>query len=235
MQLALLGHLARVWSEPDEGIWEVRAGRRHFTYSKVMAWLAFDRAIRSAESFGLEAPVGHWRKLRAQIFSEVCERGFDAELGSFVQSYGSKQVDASLLLVPCVGFLPVTDPRISGTVRAIEQRLLANDFVMRYDTSDSVDGLPPGEGVFLACSFWLVDVYVLQGRRQDAERLFKRLIGLRNDVGLLSEEYDPVAQRLIGNFPQAFSHVGLINSAFNLTRSLIPAEQRSQQAAEGLV
>jgi GH15 family glucan-1,4-alpha-glucosidase len=234
VQVALLRHLAGVWSEPDEGIWEVRAERQHFTYSKVMAWVAFDRAIKSAESFGLEGPVSQWQKLRAQIFSEVCERGFDAELGSFVQSYGSKQVDASLLLVPCVGFLPVTDPRISGTVRAIEQRLLANDFVMRYDTSDPVDGLPPGEGVFLACSFWLVDVYVLQGRRQDAERLFKRLIALRNDVGLLSEEYDPVAQRLIGNFPQAFSHVGLINSAFNLTRSLIPAEQRSQQIAEDL-
>jgi GH15 family glucan-1,4-alpha-glucosidase len=234
VQVALLGHLARVWSQPDEGIWEVRSERRHFTYSKVMAWVAFDRAIKSAESFGLEGPVGQWRQLRAQIAAEVCERGFDAQIGSFVQSYGSKQLDASLLLLPSVGFLPVSDPRIGGTIRAIEQRLLAHDFVMRYDTSNSVDGLPPGEGVFLACSFWLVDAYVLQGRRQDAERLFKRLIGLRNDVGLLSEEYDPVAQRLIGNFPQAFSHVGLINSAFNLTRSLMPSGQRSQQIVEGL-
>jgi GH15 family glucan-1,4-alpha-glucosidase len=172
--------------------------------------------------------------LRAQICAEVCERGFDAQLGSFVQSYGSQEVDASLLLLPCVGFLPVSDPRISGTIRAIERRLLTNDFVMRYETSDGIDGLPPGEGAFLACSFWLVDVYVLQGRRQEAERLFKRLMGLRNDVGLLSEEYDPVAQRLVGNFPQAFSHVGLINSAFNLTRSLMPAEQRSRQIAEDL-
>jgi GH15 family glucan-1,4-alpha-glucosidase len=228
VQVAMLDHLARVWFEPDEGIWEIRAERRHFTYSKVMAWVAFDRAIKSVESFGLEGPVARWRKLRAQIFAEVCERGFDAELGSFVQSYGSKKVDASLLLLPTVGFLPVSDPRISGTVSAIEQRLLVNDFVLRYETSEALDGLPPGEGVFLACSFWLVDVYVLQGRREDAERLFKRLIGLCNDVGLLSEEYDPAARRLIGNFPQAFSHVGLINSAFNLTRSLIPVEQRRQ-------
>jgi GH15 family glucan-1,4-alpha-glucosidase len=228
VQVALLGHLAGVWSEPDEGIWEVRAERRHFTYSKVMAWLAFDRAIKSAESFGLAGPLDQWRKLRAQICAEVCERGFDPQLGSFVQSYGSKQVDASLLLLPCVGFLPVSDPRISGTIRAIERHLLANDFVLRYETENAVDGLPPGEGVFLACSFWLVDVYVLQGRRRDAERLFKRLIDLRNDVGLLSEEYDPAARRLIGNFPQAFSHVGLINSAFNLTRPTIPVEQRCQ-------
>jgi GH15 family glucan-1,4-alpha-glucosidase len=232
VQVALLGHLAGVWSEPDEGIWEVRAERRHFTYSKVMAWLAFDRAIKSAESFGLAGPLDQWRKLRAQICAEVCERGFDPQLGSFVQSYGSKQVDASLLLLPCVGFLPVSDPRISGTIRAIERHLLANDFVLRYETENAVDGLPPGEGVFLACSFWLVDVYVLQGRRRDAERLFKRLIDLRNDVGLLSEEYDPATRRLIGNFPQAFSHVGLINSAFNLTRAVMPCEQRAQQMAE---
>jgi GH15 family glucan-1,4-alpha-glucosidase len=221
-----------MWSQPDEGIWEVRAERRHFTYSKVMAWVAFDRAIKSAETFGLEGPVRHWRELRARIRAEICERGFDKQLGSFVQSYGSKQVDASLLLIPCVGFLPVSDPRISGTISAIERRLVADDFVMRYETSRSVDGLPPGEGVFLACSFWLADVYMLQGRRQDAERLFKRLMGLRNDVGLLSEEYDTAAQRLVGNFPQAFSHVALINSAFNLTRALMPLEQRSQAMAE---
>jgi GH15 family glucan-1,4-alpha-glucosidase len=195
-----------------------------------MAWVAFDRAIRSAQTFGLEGPVDQWQKLRAQIFAEVCERGFDPQLGSFVQSYGSKQVDASLLLLPSVGFLPVSDPRISGTITEIERRLLVDGFVTRYETSDGIDGLPPGEGVFLACSFWLVDAYVLQGRRRDAEQLFRRLIGLSNDVGLLSEEYDPATQRLIGNFPQAFSHVGLINSAFNLTRTVIPSEQRSQQA-----
>jgi GH15 family glucan-1,4-alpha-glucosidase len=230
VQIALLAQLARVWSEPDEGIWEVRVGRRHFTYSKVMAWLAFDRAIRSAESFGLEGPLDQWRELRAQIYAEVCERGFDPQLGSFVQSYGSKQVDASLLLLPSVGFLPVSDPRISGTIAEIERRLLVNDFVIRYEASDPLDGLPSGEGVFLACSFWLVDAYVLQGRRRDAEQLFQRLIDLRNDVGLLSEEYDPATQRLIGNFPQAFSHVGLINSAFNLTRTVMPSEQRSHRA-----
>ncbi len=234
VQVALLDHLARVWSEPDEGIWEVRAERRHFTYSKVMAWLAFDRAIKSAESFGLEGPVAEWRKLREQIFAEVCERGFDRQLGSFVQSYGSKQVDASLLLLPSVGFLPVSDPRISGTIREIERRLLANDFLLRYETENSIDGLPPGEGVFLACSFWLVDAYILQCRRRDAERLFKRLIDLRNDVGLLSEEYDPATGRLIGNFPQAFSHVGLINSAFNLTRAVMPCEQRAQHKVGAL-
>jgi GH15 family glucan-1,4-alpha-glucosidase len=228
VQVAMLDHLARIWSEPDEGIWEIRAERRHFTYSKVMVWVAFDRAIKSVESFGLEGPVEQWRKLRAQIAAEVCERAFDAEIGSFVQFYGSKEVDASLLLLPTVGFLPVSDPRISGTISAIERRLLLNDFVLRYDTGNGVDGLPPGEGVFLACSFWLVDVYVLQGRRQDAERLFCRLLDLCNDVGLLSEEYDPAARRLIGNFPQAFSHIGLINSAFNLTRSLMPVEQRAR-------
>src|SRR5262249_11328373 len=218
VQVAMLDHLARVWCEPDEGIWEIRARRQHFVYSKVMAWVAFDRAIKSVEGFGLEGPVARWRELRAQIFAEVCERGFDKELGSFVQYYGSKDVDASLLQLATVGFLPVSDPRIAGTVRAVEQRLLVNGFVRRYETKTGVDGLAPGEGVFLACSFWLVDAYVLQGRRDDAEKLFKRLIGLCNDVGLLSEEYDPAARQLIGNFPQAYSHIGLINSAFNLTR-----------------
>ncbi len=230
VQLALLDHLAQTWSEPDEGIWEFRAKRRHLIYSKVMAWVAFDRAIKSAENFGLEGPLDRWRALRAQICDDVCRRGFDTELGSFVQSYGSKELDASLLLLPCVGFLPVSDPRISGTVSAIERRLLADGFVMRYETGDSIDGLPPGEGAFLACSFWLADVYALQGRYQEAERLFKRLLNLRNDVGLLSEEYDPKTQRLLGNFPQAFSHVALINSAFNLTRAPTPVEQRSQQS-----
>jgi GH15 family glucan-1,4-alpha-glucosidase len=193
-----------------------------------MAWVAFDRAIRSVETFGLEGPVSRWRRLRSQIFTEVCARGFDPEIGSFVQSYGAKEVDASLLLMPSVGFLPVTDPRIAGTIRAIEERLMVDGFVLRYRTSENVDGLPPGEGVFLACSFWLVDVYVLQGRREDAEQLFRRLLALCNNVGLLSEEYDPAARQLVGNFPQAFSHVGLINSAFNLTRPLIPVEQRRQ-------
>jgi GH15 family glucan-1,4-alpha-glucosidase len=228
MQLGMLDHLARVWPEPDQGIWEVRAERRHFTYSKVMVWVAFDRAIKGVENFGLEGPVEQWRKLRAQIAAEVCERAFDPEIGSFVQFYGSKEVDASLLLLPTVGFLPVSDPRIGGTVSTIERRLMMSDFVSRHEVASSVDGIPSGEGVFLACSFWLVDVYVLQGRRQDAERLFRRLLNLCNDVGLLSEEYDPATQQLIGNFPQAFSHIGLINSAFNLTRAMMPVEQRAR-------
>lgn len=227
-QLAFLDHLQRVWNEPDQGIWEVRGAARHFVHSKVMAWVAFDRAIKSVETFGLEGPLEEWRKLRAQICDEICAKGFDSELGSFVQSYGSKQLDASLLLIPSVGFLPVSDPRVKGTVAAIERRLIRDGFVMRYDTGVTEDGLPPGEGAFLACSFWLADVYTLQGRYADAELLFRRLMDLRNDVGLLSEEYDPHAKRLVGNFPQAFSHMALVHSAYNLTRAEKPAELRAQ-------
>jgi GH15 family glucan-1,4-alpha-glucosidase len=227
-QLAFLEHLTKIWRDPDQGIWEVRGPARHFTHSKVMAWVAFDRAIKSAETFGLPGPLEEWRKLREEICDEVCAKGFDRELGSFVQSYGSKQLDASLLLLPCVGFLPVSDPRIKGTVAAIERRLLRDGFVMRYDTKRADDGLPPGEGAFLACSFWLADVYTLQGREADAVRTFKRLIGLRNDVGLLSEEYDPRTGRLVGNFPQAFSHMALVNTAYNLTHAAKPVEQRAQ-------
>lgn len=227
-QLAFLDHLQRVWNEPDQGIWEVRGTARHFVHSKVMAWVAFDRAIKSVETFGLEGPLEEWRKLRAQICDEICAKGFDSELGSFVQSYGSKQLDASLLLIPSVGFLPVSDPRVKGTVAAIERRLIRDGFVMRYDTGVTEDGLPPGEGAFLACSFWLADVYTLQGRYADAELLFRRLMDLRNDVGLLSEEYDPHAKRLVGNFPQAFSHMALVHSAYNLTRAEKPAELRAQ-------
>jgi GH15 family glucan-1,4-alpha-glucosidase len=227
-QIEFLEHLAQIWREPDEGIWEVRSGRRHFTHSKVMAWVAFDRAIKSAETFGLDGPLDEWRKLRHEICDEVCAKSFDPELGTFVQSYGSKQLDANLLLLPAVGFLPVSDPRVENTIAAIERRLLRDGFVMRYDTEQIGDGLPAGEGAFLACSFWLVDVYVLQGRAADAERLFRKLIGLRNDVGLLSEEYDPRAKRLVGNFPQAFSHMALVNSAYNLTRIEKPVEQRAQ-------
>ena len=227
VQLALLAQLERVWTEPDEGIWEFRGKPRHFTYSKVMAWVAFDRAIKSAEQFGLEGPLKRWRQLAEEIHDQVCRQGFDEELGSFVQSYGSKQLDASLLLLPSVGFLPADEPRVAGTLKAIEQRLLVDGFVRRYEP-DADDGLPPGEGVFLACSFWLVDAYILQKRFADARKLFDRLLALSNDVGLLSEEYDPVTQRLVGNFPQAFTHVALVNSAFNLTRLEKPAEQRSE-------
>jgi GH15 family glucan-1,4-alpha-glucosidase len=231
LQSALLDHLERVWCEPDEGIWEVRGGRRPFTYSRVMAWVAFDRAIKGVEEFGLEGPVDHWRDLRRRVHEDVCRRGFDDSLGSFVQSYGSKHLDASLLLLPTVGFLPVTDPRIQGTVRAIERALLVDGLVLRYDTAEAKDGLPAGEGAFLACSFWLADVYVLMGRIDDARKLFRRLLALRNDVGLLAEEYDPAAGRQVGNFPQAFSHIALLNTAQNLSRTKKPAEQRSDEPA----
>jgi GH15 family glucan-1,4-alpha-glucosidase len=227
LQLEVLEHLEDVWPEMDEGIWEVRGGARHFTFSKIMAWVAFDRAIKSAEAFNLEGPLDRWRQQCRKIHDEVCRRGFDAELGSFVRSYGSKELDASLLLLPTVGFLPPADPRVRGTVEAIERKLLVDGLVMRYDTTESEDGLSSGEGVFLACSFWLVDAYVLLDRPADARRLFERLLTLCNDVGLLSEEYDPGTGRLLGNFPQALSHIALINSAFNLSEAAKPAMQRS--------
>jgi len=227
LELAFLDHLKTVWKHPDHGIWEMRGQPQHFTYSKVMAWVAYDRAIKSAKTFGLQGPVGEWRKLREQICDDVCERGFDKERGTFMQAYGSKQLDANLLLLPCVGFLPVSDPRIARTVAAIESDLVRDGFVMRYSTEQVEDNLPPGEGAFLACSFWLADVYMLQGRWDDAERLFRRLLGLRNDLGLLSEEYDPRAGRLVGNFPQAFSHLALVNSAYNLTLARKPLHQRA--------
>jgi GH15 family glucan-1,4-alpha-glucosidase len=226
-QLAVLSHLEEIWSSADEGIWEVRGGRQHFTHSKVMAWVAFDRAIKSVEAFGLKAPVDHWRKLRARIHEEVCGKGFNRSIGAFVQAYGSDQLDASTLLIPAVGFLPPSDPRVRGTIEAIERKLMSNGFVRRYDTGASKDGLPPGEGAFLACSFWLADAYVLLGRRDDARKLFERLLSLRNDLGLLSEEYDPVAKRMLGNFPQAFSHIALVNTAHNIERAEKPCEQRS--------
>jgi GH15 family glucan-1,4-alpha-glucosidase len=229
IQLEFLKHLRKIWQLPDQGIWEIRGLPQHFTYSKVMAWVAFDRAIRSAETFGLEGPLDEWRALRDTICDEVCERGFDKKLGTFVQAYGSDQLDANLLLLPSVGFLPVTDPRIAATIAAIERNLVRDGFVMRYVTEEVQDSLPPGEGAFLACSFWLVDVYTLQGRIDDADRLFRRLVGLRNEVGLLSEQYDPRVKRLVGNFPQAFSHLALINSAYNLTRARKPVHQRAQE------
>ncbi|MGO8925213.1 MAG: glycoside hydrolase family 15 protein [Xanthobacteraceae bacterium] len=228
-QIKFLEYLARIWREPDQGIWEMRGPAQHFTYSKVMAWVAFDRTIKSAESFGLEGPLDEWRNLRDEICDDVCTRGYDKKLGTFVQAYGSEQLDASLLLLPNVGFLPVTDPRIAGTIKAVERSLLRDGLVMRYSTEDVEDALPPGEGAFLACSFWLVDVYILQERLEEAENLFRRLVGLCNEVGLLSEEYDPSSKRLIGNFPQAFSHVALVNSAYNLTRVRKPVHQRAQE------
>jgi GH15 family glucan-1,4-alpha-glucosidase len=233
LQLALLRQLESVWREPDESIWEVRGPRRHFTFSKVMAWLAFDRAIKDAEKFGLPGPVEHWKLLRTEIRDEVCRRGYNEELGSFVQAYDGKELDASLLLLvlPELGFLPPQDPRIRGTVEAVERHLMVDGFVLRYVTENGADGLPPGEGAFLACSFWLVDAYTLIGRYNDAQKLFARLLGVRNDVGLLSEEYDPRTGRLVGNFPQAFSHVALIVSAFRLAAAAKSAEQRVEWAA----
>ena len=227
IQLEFLKHLKNIWRQPDQGIWEMRGPAQHFVYSKVMAWVAFDRAIKSAETFGLEGPLDDWRQLREEIYDEVCERGFDKKRGTFVQAYESDQLDANLLMLPCVGFLPVTDPRIENTIAAIEARLLRNGFVLRYSTEEVEDALPPGEGAFLACSFWLVDAYILQERYDDAEGLFRRLVGLCNEVGLLSEEYDPKLKRLVGNFPQAFSHLALVNSAYNLTRTRKPVHQRA--------
>ena len=225
----VLDYLTRAWREPDEGIWEVRGGRRHFVHSKVMAWVAFDRAANAAYNPG--APTGRWRKIADEIHAEVCERGFDCALGSFVQAYGSKQLDASLLLIPIVGFLPAHDPRVRGTLRAIEERLLiGGEFVLRYESEEARDGLPPGEGAFLACSFWLVDNYILQGRNAEARKLFDRLIARCNDVGLLAEEIDPLTGRMLGNFPQAYSHVGLINAALSLSRETGPAEERAEPA-----
>jgi GH15 family glucan-1,4-alpha-glucosidase len=228
MQREFLLHLSRIWHEPDEGLWEVRSGREHFTHSKAMAWLAFDRAIRSAETYGLPGPVEEWRALRQRIHDDVCSHGFDAGLGHFVRAYGSKELDASLLLLPAIGFLPPNDPRIVATVEAIERRLLVKGLVLRYDSATASDGLPAGEGVFLACSFWLADAYLMLGRRDEALKLFNYLLSLRNDVGLLSEQYDPRTSRLVGNFPQAFSHLALVNTASNLANYRKPAEQRSE-------
>ena len=216
LQCALIDHLAGTWEMPDEGIWEVRGGRRHFTFSKVMAWVALDRSIAAAERFGLTAPPAQWRALRQRIHEAVCAGGIDPGRGCFVQSFGASALDASLLQIPLVGFLPADDPRMVATVAAIEGELMPQGLVLRYDTRLAADGLPPGEGAFLACSFWLVEVYVLQGRMDEARALFASLAGLCNDVGLLAEEYDPVAGRMLGNFPQAFSHAALIAAAARL-------------------
>ena len=233
LQCALLAHLEKIWRQPDEGIWEVRSGPEHFTHSKAMAWLAFDRAIKSAETYKLPGPFDRWRQIRADIHDEVCSRGFNTERNSFMRAYGSKNLDASLLLLPAIGFLPPEDSRIIGTVEAVERELVVDGLVLRYDSASASDGLPAGEGVFLACSFWLADAYLMLGRRDDAVRLFERLLSLRNDLGLLSEQYDPRAKRLVGNFPQAFSHLALVNTASNLSHYQKPAEQRSHRVVAG--
>jgi GH15 family glucan-1,4-alpha-glucosidase len=212
----LLKHLETIWDQPDAGIWEVRGGPKQFTYSKVMAWVAFDRAILIAEKLNAEVPVEKWSRLRDQIHQQICGQGFSRAKNSFVQSYGSEDLDASLLLMPLVGFLPPTDERVQGTIEAIERELMPDGFVMRYATARGKDGLPPGEGAFLACSFWMVSCLKAIGREKDARTLFERIVGLSNDVGLLSEEYDVDRKRLVGNFPQAFSHIALVNAAFDL-------------------
>jgi GH15 family glucan-1,4-alpha-glucosidase len=233
IQRALTRHVEKVWEWADAGIWEMRGPPQHFTHSKVMAWVALDRAIRAIETHGLSGPLERWRSVRERIHREVCTRGFDSKLGSFVQAYGSGELDASLLLIPLVGFLPADDSRVRGTLAAIEERLLIDGLIVRYRSERVSDGLPPGEGAFLACSFWYVDNLALTGRIVEAREQFERLLALRNDVGLLAEEYDPRARRQLGNFPQAFSHVALLDSAYNLQSgpTAKPAEQRSGSAS----
>ncbi len=227
LQRALIGHLETVWMQPDESIWEVRGGAQNFTFSKAMVWVALDRVIRGAETFGLPAPLDRWRALRTRVHETVCEAGYNTELGTFVQCFGGDTLDASLLLLPIIGFLPPDDPRIQRTVAAIGRDLMVDGLIRRYRTTETKDGLQGDEGVFLACSFWYVDNLVLQGRQQEARALFDRLLKLTNDVGLLAEEYDPVGKRQLGNFPQAFSHLALINSAMNLGSDAGPAARRS--------
>ncbi len=231
LQQGLMEFLEGAWDQPDEGIWEVRGPRRHFTHSKVLAWVAFDRAVDTVERFDLPGPVDRWRRIRQEIHDEVCREGFHTELNSFTQSYGTTELDASTLLIPLVGFLPPDDPRVVGTVEAVQRHLTRDGFVERYRPQErnDVDGLPGGEGVFLPCSFWLVDALLLLGRDEEARALFERLLGIRNDLGLLSEEYDPVERRLLGNFPQAFTHVGLVNSASNISHARRPMHQRTRR------
>jgi len=226
-QRALLAHLETIWNQPDQGMWEMRGAPQHFTYSKIMAWVALDRGIRNAEALKADGPLDRWRALRSRIHEEVCARGFNSQKNAFVQAYGSSLLDASLLLLPTTGFLPATDRRVRGTIEAIERELLVDGFVLRYDTHATDDGLPPGEGAFLACTFWLADAYALIGRRDEARAMFERLLSLRTDLGLLSEEYDVSAGRLVGNFPQAFSHIALVTTAHNLARGEKPFEQRA--------
>jgi GH15 family glucan-1,4-alpha-glucosidase len=226
---AILDFLEDGWRQPDDGIWEVRGPAQHFTHSKVMAWVAFDRAVKSSQLPGFDGhlDVDQLRATRDEIHAEVCDRGFDADRNAFVQFYGSTALDASLLMIPLVGFLPPDDARVAGTVAAIQKELVCDGFVQRYETDRGIDGLPAGEGVFLPCSFWLADNLALMGRMDDARALYERLIGLCNDVGLLSEEFDPASGRMLGNFPQAMSHVALVNTASNLSGTVGPARSRS--------
>jgi glucoamylase len=216
LQRNIVQHLATIWDQPDQGMWESRGGPRHYTFSKIMCWVAFDRMIKDATHYHLSGPVDEWRKIRQDIFDRVMDEGYSKQRNSFTQIFGSEEMDATLLLIPRVGFLPANDPRVQGTIAAVEHDLFRDGFVLRYRTESNTDGLPPGEGAFLACTFWLVDAYVLAGRHDEAKKLFEQMIQLCNDVGLLSEEYDPSAKRLVGNFPQAFSHVALVSAAMTL-------------------
>jgi GH15 family glucan-1,4-alpha-glucosidase len=229
VQVALLEFLESNWQRPDDGIWEIRGPQRHFVHSKVMAWVAFDRVIRDAERDGLPAPVERWRQIRDAIHAEVCAKGFDAKRDCFVQSYESSHLDASVLLMAQVGFLPPDDPRVRGTIAAIERELIVDGLVLRYSTETGIDALPAGEGAFLPCSFWLADCYALTGRRRESEALFERLLGLRNDVGLLAEEYDPRGGRMLGNFPQAMTHMALVNTARLLSMPEAEAKSAARQ------
>ncbi len=226
VQQKLGEYLETHWRDPDEGIWETRGPRQHFVHSKVMAWVALDRLVKTIERYQTEGPLEKWRSVREEIHREVCERGYDAGRKSFMQAYGSQELDASLLMMPLVGFLPPNDPRVVGTIEAIQRELTVDGLVARYRLNSTLSNLPPGQGVFLPCSFWLVDALASIGRHEDALRLFERLAGLVNEVGLLAEEYDPAAKRFLGNFPQAFTHVAMVNSAFNLWKQSGPAEHR---------
>ena len=225
----VLDFLESNWERPDEGIWEVRGPRRHFTHSKVMAWVAFDRAVKAVERFGLSGELERWRALREKVHEQVCREGFDAQRNTFVQHYGSKNLDASLLMIPMVGFLPAQDPRMRGTVEAIRSELAVDGLIRRYSTTEAIDGLPPGEGAFLPCSFWLADNLAMAGRHDEAKALFERLLSLCNDVGLVSEAYDTEQRRLVGNFPQAMTHVALINTARNLSVPRASSDRRAQR------
>jgi GH15 family glucan-1,4-alpha-glucosidase len=229
LQMELANFVASAWKEPDEGIWEVRGPRQHFTHSKIMAWVALDRSVKGIERFGSAGEVAPWKRVRDEIHDEVCTRGFDKDRNAFVQRYDSRELDAALLMMPLVGFLPATDPRVVGTVAAIQKELLYDGLVIRYESQKGVDGLPAGEGAFLACSFWLADNLAMAHRTDEAREMFERLLALRNDVGLLAEEYDPVSRRQLGNFPQAFTHVALVNTAHNLGFGQKPATERSKK------
>jgi len=234
LQERLIEHLLQIWEQPDEGIWEVRGGRRQFTFSKVMAWVALDRTVRDAERFKLQAPVDRWRQVRDRIHATICSQGFNQSLNAFTQSFDSSELDASLLRLPIVGFLPADDPRVRGTIAAIERELVSDGFVLRYRSETDVDGLAPGEGAFLPCTFWLADAYILQGRHAEARALFERLMAVRNDVGLLAEEYVPDARRQVGNFPQAFSHLALIGTALSLHDTTTgPVQRRERRSRAG--